>query len=327
MSGSPPDDEAHPRDPRDALAAYAPVYMADDPTADARAFLPKPSFPADSSGRNSDIYGESSPSASGFLLSKTEAASGAGAPVRPEQGRRKIGLVLLVIAILVVVVVAVVVPVYLLVIKPKSAVEATTAGASQTGNSPRPSSSPGAKSAIWGADGSTITTANGTTFTYKNKFGGICEFRFFRVLFSDRIDRLVKGITTLRTRTTTMLIRIHGLRRSTRPGTSTLIASLGMLFLSRWSRSLRRLLSVNLGGWFVLEPFISPVFYQRYPPSNDEWTLSTAMAADTANGGLSQIEQHYKTFIASIPFLLFFFFFPYVDGRRKTTLRRLLVRG
>jgi hypothetical protein len=57
--------------------------------------------------------------------------------------------------------------------------------------------------------------------------------------------------------------------------------------------------SVNLGGWFVLEPFISPVLYQRYPPSNDEWSLSTAMAADTANGGLKQLEEHYKTFIVS----------------------------
>ena len=29
----------------------------------------------------------------------------------------------------------------------------------------------------------------------------------------------------------------------------------------------------------------------------DEWTLSEAMAADTANGGLSQLESHYETFI------------------------------
>jgi len=29
----------------------------------------------------------------------------------------------------------------------------------------------------------------------------------------------------------------------------------------------------------------------------DEWTLSTLMAADTANGGINQIEDHYKTFI------------------------------
>ena len=43
----------------------------------------------------------------------------------------------------------------------------------------------------------------------------------------------------------------------------------------------------------------SPALYQRYNSSKavDEWTLSQAMAADTANGGLGQLEQHYKTFI------------------------------
>ena len=57
--------------------------------------------------------------------------------------------------------------------------------------------------------------------------------------------------------------------------------------------------SVNIGGWFVLEPFISPSLYQRYAAAGavDEWTISTLMAADTANGGLNQLEQHYDTFI------------------------------
>lgn len=56
--------------------------------------------------------------------------------------------------------------------------------------------------------------------------------------------------------------------------------------------------SVNLGGWFVLEPFITPTLFQKYPGAVDEWTLSTLMAADTsAGGGLSQLENHYNTFI------------------------------
>jgi len=60
--------------------------------------------------------------------------------------------------------------------------------------------------------------------------------------------------------------------------------------------------SVNLGGWFVLEPFITPALFQKYQPAAvDEWTFSVAMAADTANGGLSQLEEHYKTFIVSNP--------------------------
>lgn len=56
---------------------------------------------------------------------------------------------------------------------------------------------------------------------------------------------------------------------------------------------------VNLGGLFVLEPFISPALFQKYPAAVDEWTLSTLMAADTASGGLNQIEDHYNTFIVS----------------------------
>jgi hypothetical protein len=55
--------------------------------------------------------------------------------------------------------------------------------------------------------------------------------------------------------------------------------------------------SVNIGGWFVLEPFITPALFQKYPDAIDEWTLSTLMAADTASGGINQLEQHYDTFV------------------------------
>ena len=56
---------------------------------------------------------------------------------------------------------------------------------------------------------------------------------------------------------------------------------------------------VNLGGWLVLEPFISPAMFQPYYPNAvDEWTLSEFLRADTtANGGINKIEEHYKTFI------------------------------
>jgi hypothetical protein len=56
---------------------------------------------------------------------------------------------------------------------------------------------------------------------------------------------------------------------------------------------------VNLGGWFVTEPFITPALFQKYPTAIDEWTLSLAMAADTGPGGglQSQMVAHYETFI------------------------------
>jgi len=49
-----------------------------------------------------------------------------------------------------------------------------------------------------------------------------------------------------------------------------------------------------------LEPFITPSIYQKYPGAIDEWTLHTLMAADTAGGGLNQLEEHYDTFIVRL---------------------------
>ncbi|KAG6917780.1 hypothetical protein DXG01_001052 [Tephrocybe rancida] len=46
------------------------------------------------------------------------------------------------------------------------------------------------------------------------------------------------------------------------------------------------------GSPALFEPYLNNV-----PPAVDEWTLSEAMRADTANGGISQLENHYKTFI------------------------------
>lgn len=43
--------------------------------------------------------------------------------------------------------------------------------------------------------------------------------------------------------------------------------------------------------------FSAPALYQKYPQVVDEWGLSAAMRADTANGGINQLEDHYKTFI------------------------------
>lgn len=48
----------------------------------------------------------------------------------------------------------------------------------------------------------------------------------------------------------------------------------------------------------------SPALYEPYVnstiPAVDEWTLSENMRNDTANGGISQLENHYKTFIVRV---------------------------
>ena len=54
---------------------------------------------------------------------------------------------------------------------------------------------------------------------------------------------------------------------------------------------------MNLGGLFVLEPFIVPALFQKYPAALDEWTLSEAIAAEGDGALQSALEDHYATFI------------------------------
>lgn len=80
---------------------------------------------------------------------------------------------------------------------------------------------------------------------------------------------------------------------------------------------------MNLGGWLVPEPFIVPALFEPYvnstPMARDEYTLSQAMALDTANGGLDQLERHYDTFIVSslMEFFVHFGSHPTLTDRRR----------
>ncbi|KAG8910929.1 hypothetical protein FRC01_006043, partial [Tulasnella sp. 417] len=188
--------------------------------------------------------------------------------------RKKLLFILGGVAALAIVAVAVAVPVAITQTKKSSSSSSSSSapsssgpddtGSGETGN---PTSS-GPTSAVTGGDGSTITTEKGTTFTYVNKFGGSW--------YDDPADPYNNNAQA-----------------------------------QSWSPPLSKefdfqndpMRGVNLGGWLVPEPFIVPALFEPYvngtPAAHDEWTLSQAMAADTANGGLDQLEKHYDTFIHS----------------------------
>ncbi|KAI8379238.1 glycoside hydrolase superfamily, partial [Radiomyces spectabilis] len=59
---------------------------------------------------------------------------------------------------------------------------------------------------------------------------------------------------------------------------------------------------VNLGGWLVLEPFITPSLFDQFPPSDhivDEWTLCAKLGPEEAK---RQLEHHYQTFVTEDDF-------------------------
>ncbi|KAJ6528915.1 glycoside hydrolase superfamily [Mycena capillaripes] len=114
--------------------------------------------------------------------------------------------------------------------------------------------------AVTGGDGSTVIDANGESFTYKNPFGGYW--------LSDPENPFASGARA----------------NSWTPALN-----------ESWTWGVDRVNGVNLGGWFVLEPFIAPALFQACPSAQDEWDLSTLMRAD---GTLQQkMEEHYDTFI------------------------------
>ncbi|KAH8110486.1 glycoside hydrolase [Phellopilus nigrolimitatus] len=193
--------------------------------------------------------------APGAGAAAAEAGTGAG-------GRRRRLLWLAGVAAFVVVALAVALPVGLVVGGRKKGSSA------DGGNEPNPAGTnnpPPSNLATSGGDGSTVTTEDGSTFTYVNKFGGFWV--------DDPADPFNNNAQP----------------NSWTPPLNT-----------SWTWGVDKVYGVNLGGWFVLEPFIAPALFQKYLANGviDEWTLSQAMAADTsAGGGLAQIEDHYNTFI------------------------------
>lgn len=274
-----------------------------------------------------DSYGGApalSPNVSAPLLNENSAglqrnaAAGSGAADRmlvdekqgafaPTPRRRRWPWVVGGIAALIVVVLAVILPVYFTVIKPN---KDNSSGSSDTSsgapNTPASHQNPGSPTGgTTGGNGSVvIDSATNQTFTYLNQFGGSCAS-------SSRISSFDKDLT--------------GYFRVLRPcdafqwkwtGSELYpIVEPELDFRSEQDLGVRyRIiyhipdtkfrLSVNLGGWFVTEPFIAPSLFEPYlntttanGPVQDEWTLSLAMRADTANGGINQLETHYDTFI------------------------------
>ncbi|KAJ8594245.1 glycoside hydrolase family 5 protein [Rhizopogon salebrosus TDB-379] len=200
--------------------------------------------------RNNEAYGQES---NGVSLSQKRSLF-----------RRPLFWVIALIAVIIVVL-AVVLPVYFVVIKPHNSNYngSTGGGSSGGGGSGSGSGNPASPAGYTtGGNGSLITTADGTTFTYLNPFGGIWV--------DNPNDPFNNGAYP----------------NSWTPPLN-----------SSWTWGVDKVYGVNLGGLFVLEPFITPALYQKYSGAVDEWTLSTLMAADTASGGLGQLETHYSTFI------------------------------
>ncbi|EEB90783.1 hypothetical protein MPER_10965, partial [Moniliophthora perniciosa FA553] len=136
----------------------------------------------------------------------------------------------------------------------------------RSSSSTSPTANGGVVQAVTGGDGSKVALEDGTTFTYSNPFGGQWYY--------DPEDPFNNGAKA----------------QSWTPALN-----------ETFNYGVDRIRGVNVGGWLNIEPFISPALFEKYadvtPRVVDEWMLHSAMRADTAGGGLDQIEEHYKSFI------------------------------
>ncbi|CCA73562.1 related to EXG1-exo-beta-1,3-glucanase (I/II), major isoform [Serendipita indica DSM 11827] len=169
---------------------------------------------------------------------------------------------------------AVVIPVYIFVIKKKDnsgGGSGSNSGHSNTGhggNNNNNNNNNQDTTVTWGGDGSIVTKEDGSTFRYNNTHGGYWVF--------DPKNPLNNSARA----------------QSTTPSLA-----------EPWKWGEDQIFGVNLGGWFTLEPFISPALYEPfYPNAVDEWTLSTLL--QQRDGNLNVIEEHYKTFIVEEDFAM-----------------------
>ncbi|KZV83788.1 glycoside hydrolase [Exidia glandulosa HHB12029] len=191
------------------------------------------------------------------------------ASMRPSSAKRRraiwIGLAVVVLAIVIALIV------YVVIIKPHHS-NSTSSGAKKAGDKGNGNGTAGKGTVFFGTDGTQVKTEDGKSFTYKNPFGG-----HFVVADGDPYHNGAKA-------------------QSWSPALN-----------ESWKFGVDKIFGVNLGGWLVPEPFIVPALYEKYKDTDpdlvgDEWTLSQAMAKDQAGGGLSQLENHYKTFITEEDF-------------------------
>ncbi|KAJ6489935.1 glycoside hydrolase family 5 protein [Mycena sanguinolenta] len=122
--------------------------------------------------------------------------------------------------------------------------------------------------AVTGGDGSTVIADDGSNFTYANPFGG--------TWYWDANDPFNNGA---------------------RP------QSWSPALNETFNFGVDKIRGVNIGGWLVTEPFITPALYQTVQASAtgnitvvDEYTLLQA-------GGQAALEDHYKTFITEQDFM------------------------
>ncbi|KAI0831504.1 glycoside hydrolase [Trametes gibbosa] len=194
-------------------------------------------------------------------------------PPQASKSRRKVVICSLIA--LVAIVAGVVIAVYFAVIKPKqnhstsnSTPSGATSGGSSNDNSSGTSSTPSARVAISGGDGSTVTMFDGSTVTYSNPHGGTWYY--------DPANPTVSGARA----------------QSWTPALN-----------ETFNFGVDNIRGVNLGGWLVTEPFIVPALYEKYVntsnPVVDEYTLTQRLTADNA---IDELENHYKTFITEDDF-------------------------
>ncbi|GAA95847.1 glycoside hydrolase family 5 protein [Mixia osmundae IAM 14324] len=126
-------------------------------------------------------------------------------------------------------------------------------------------SSSGTSDIVWsGSNGATVTRDDGTKFVYANPFNGT----FDAVPFSNTA-RAQADVPALN---------------------------------ERWDYSVNKITGVNLGGWLLLEPFITPHLFEPYEndstPAIDEWSLLGKLGSSASTVMLD----HYNTFITEQDF-------------------------
>ena len=164
------------------LATNTPLpVMSDDSTSFREPRAPYMASVPFTSASPRESYLNATPNNSGTLLA-TKNENYIETPIftttSPTSKRRSIIVAILSLVALLLIITAVIVPVYFIVIKPHSnhsKISGSGSGSGSGSTSGGPSTSSGSSSAITGGDGSVIRAADGSTFTYNNKFGGFCK--------------------------------------------------------------------------------------------------------------------------------------------------------